>query len=164
MAERFKFAIKTPEEAVEKCQAYFDSLQQTKWAEVYDPEAGGKVFKEIPDRPKIPGLAGLAVFLGMDRRSLINWLKRDTSEDPTIAHISRVLAQAKAMIEAEQERALFDRETFRGAQFSLHVNYKWGGTEADTVAPEFQRQILPPLSSGENLAIPKWQPEGAGDE
>lgn len=165
MADPFKFALSSPEEAQAKCQAYFDSLARTRWAKVWDPKAkredgklGAEVWKEIPADTKIPGLAGLAVALGMNRISLLNWLKRGNSDDPNIVAIVHVLARAKAQIEAEQEQALYDKETTRGAMFSLQVNYKWGAE--DTVTPQtFERQVLPPLADGQGLAIPKWQPE-----
>lgn len=167
MADPFKFALSTPEEAEAKCQAYFDSLARTRHVEVWDPQAGNdqggkgaKVWKEVPADPRIPGMAGLAVALGMDRKSLINWMKRANAEDPNIAAIAHVLTRAKAQIEAEQELALFDKDTHRGAAFSLQVNYKWGEPEEKAPDEAFQRQILPPIPDGAGLAIPKWEPEG----
>lgn len=161
MADPFKFSLTSPEEARAKCQAYFDSLARTEWVEVYDPDVGGKVAKEIPARSKIPGMAGLAVALGVNRRTLITWIGRAaSSDDPNIVAISHVIAQAKAQIEAAQEDALFDREAHRGALFSLQVNYGWGETEEKRPDETFQRQILPPVAGGAGLAVPKWEPEG----
>jgi hypothetical protein len=166
MAEPFKFALASPEEAQAKCQAYFDSLARTRWVETWDPQAdngnggkGAKVWKEVPDDPRIPGMAGLAVALGMDRKSLINWMKRATSDDPNIAAIAHVLTRAKAQIEAAQELALFDKDMHRGAVFSLQVNYRWGEDDEKRPDEAFQRQILPPAADGAGLAIPKWEPE-----
>ncbi len=166
MADPFKFALSSPEETREKCQAYFDSLARTKWVETYDPEApnadgspGRMVWKEVPDDPRIPGLAGLAVFLGMDRRSLINWLRRGDSEDPNLRAISHVLRAAKAQIEAAQEAALFNKEAHRGAAFSLTVNYGWGQPGNDEDAKPFERNIIPPAAAEDLKAIPKWEPE-----
>ena len=163
MADPFKFALTSPEEAEAKCQAYFDSLARTRMVKTWDADAEQEVWKEVPDDPKIPGLAGLAVFLGMDRKSLLNWLKRGGSDDPNIAAIAHVLARAKAQVEAMQEEALFDKDTHRGAMFSLQVNYGWGSDERAT-PDEFERTVLPPLADGKGLAIPKWQPEGSADE
>lgn len=158
MADPFKFAINSPEEAREKCQAYFDSLQRTKYVEVFDPKVEGKVWKEIPDDPRIPGLAGLAVALGVNRFTLLNWLKRADAEDENIRRIAHVIAQAKAQIEAAQEAALFDKEAHRGAAFSLAVNYKWGAAEDPSAGVPFQRNILPPAADDDLKAIPKWEP------
>lgn len=159
MAEPFQFALQSPEETREKCQKYFDSLARTKWVEVFDPKAQGKVWQEVPDIPRIPGMAGLAVALGMNRISLLNWLKRGNHEDPNIRAIVHVLAQAKAQIEAEQEAALFDKEAHRGAAFSLAVNYGWGQAGPAEDAKPFERNIIPPASAEELKAIPKWEPE-----
>lgn len=159
MADPFVFALTSPEEARQKCQAYFDSLARTKWVEVYDPQAEGKVWKEVPDDPKIPGLAGLAVALGVNRFTLLNWLKRANHADENVRAIAHVIAQAKAQIEAAQEAALFDKEAHRGAAFSLAVNYNWGAAEPPGAGEPFQRNIIPPAAEEELKAIPKWEPE-----
>lgn len=164
MAMRGQFAFTDPEATRQKCQEYFDSLARTRLVEVYDPEAQSKVWKEMPDGYRIPGIAGLSAFLGIDRRSFLGWCKRADSEDETIAAISHVLRAAKVQIEAAQEEALFDRDTHRGAAFSLAVNYDWGKEEEKRPDEAFQRQIIPPVADGVGLAIPKWKPEGDDDD
>lgn len=166
MADPFVFALQSPEETRERCQKYFDSLARTKWVEVYDPSIlnadgtkGAKVYKEVPDDPRIPGVAGLAVALGVNRFTLLNWLKRADAEDENIRAIAHVIAQAKAQIEAAQEAALFDKEAHRGAAFSLAVNYKWGAADTPGSGQPFQRNIIPPAAEEELKAIPKWEPE-----
>lgn len=159
-------SIRDPDEARRLCQAYFDSLAKTKWAEVWDPDVpnedgslGRLVHKEVPDGYRVPGVAGLAVALGMDRRSLLNWCKRGDDDNPVVVEISQILRAAKSAVEAAQEEALFDRETARGAMFALQSIYRWGVEDQNEAPTEFKREILPPIATGDALAVPKWEPE-----
>lgn len=69
------------------------------------------------DCPEIPTISGLAVALGVDRRTVVNYAKRDDYGD--------IIARARARVEAAMEQHLMTRDGAQGAKFSLSVNYGW---------------------------------------
>lgn len=62
-------------------------------------------------------MSGLAVHLGVDRKTLVNYTLKDDFL-PTIA-------RARAKVEAAHERYAFDKDKARGAIFSLQNNFGW---------------------------------------
>lgn len=159
MKDHWSVSFSTAEEVIALCEAYFDSLPRYQYLEVYDPDLEEKVWKNVQVGHSTPGLAGLAYALGVHRNTIFNWLKRADDEDEEVRAIVHVLTRAKARIEAMQEAALFDRETNKGAQFSLTVNYGWrenAGEGGEGSGGAFIQNILPPAPADQRVAIPKW--------
>ena len=118
--------FKTPEELDEKIQAYFESCFEEEWFdEVYRDEFGnrelteGKI-KKVPVRKKKQTepftITGLAVALDTDRKTLINYEKRD--------EFFHTIKKAKTFIENYTEKRLYGNNV-AGVIFSLKNNYGW---------------------------------------
>lgn len=117
-----KFA--SVEELEQKIAAYFDSCSEEVWVEIEDEE-GNSTWNPILDRhgaikvrqTKPYTVAGLASFLGCDRRTLINYGEREEFF-PTIK-------AAKVKIEAYVEELLLSGVPAAGPIFNLKNNYDW---------------------------------------
>lgn len=96
-------------------QAYFDSCWQYKFnkdGEVVVDEYGNPIWMQT-----IPyTMAGLAFAIGMDRRTLLNYEKRDKFF-PTIN-------EARKIVERYAEQRLYDKDGVNGAKFNLQNNFK----------------------------------------
>ena len=111
-----------------------------------NPWSGANVSLEVKKTGSlsIPSMSGLAHYLGVDRRTLARWLSGTNPER------TYLIALAKSRIEAETERALYDRRTYRGAVFSLLNNFGWKKCSRnvpldDTHASFTIRTVEPPL-------------------
>lgn len=114
MAERtgpkLKFkTVKTLQTAIDR---YFKICADRKRTVV--TKQGKKV---VISCPKMPTVTGLALYLKTNRQTLINYTEREGYAD--------VILMAKAKIEAATEDGLFEKDTFKGAQFSLSNNFNW---------------------------------------
>ena len=142
--------IKSAEQMQEMGQAYFDSLM-VMGEEITTDKDGNEIRRPYVIHEKKAGKAGLAAFLGIHRSYLFEYMQMTKAE---LAPIQHVLRAALSTIEAEQEQYLFDRETSRGAEFSLRCNFGWGESgqgRAQVVEPEIEEP------DDDALAIPKWQ-------
>lgn len=156
-----------PERVSQQIDEYFESLRRFKHVKVYDPDhvnddgsKGGEVWKEIEDDPKMPGMAGLAYALGMSRSGLWRFMEREAEPDSDADLIQHEVSRAKARIEMMHESGLFDRETYKGSEFSLRVNSGWSETVPATQGGgKFVRQLTPPAPAQDARAIPKWNEE-----
>lgn len=96
-------------------QAYFDSCWQYKFnkdGEVVVDEYGNPIWMQT-----IPyTMSGLALAIGMDRRTLLNYEKRDEFF-PTIN-------EARKIVERYAETRLYDKDGVNGAKFNLQNNFK----------------------------------------
>jgi hypothetical protein len=84
-------------------------------------------FEDCEAKHKIPTVTWLAVYLGTNRRTLLNYRNEIQSTLPEeIRHnISHELSRAMARLEAYSEDRLYDRDMANGAKFSLINNYGW---------------------------------------
>lgn len=96
-------------------QAYFDSCWQYKFnkdGEVVVDKYGNPIWMQT-----IPyTMSGLALAIGMDRRTLLNYEKRDEFF-PTIN-------EARKIVERYAETRLYDKDGVNGAKFNLQNNFK----------------------------------------
>lgn len=96
-------------------QDYFNSCWQYKFnkdGEVVVDEYGNPIWMQT-----IPyTMSGLAFAIGMDRRTLLNYEKRDEFF-PTIN-------EARKIVERYAETRLYDKDGVNGAKFNLQNNFK----------------------------------------
>jgi len=108
--------FKTPEDLSEKIEEYF-TYCDAKTKEIHSEKLGDMI---VPD-PEPYTLSGLAVWLGVDRKTLLNYSERDEFF-PTIK-------QARARVEADLERRLSHKDTFTtGLIFNAKNNFGWVDT------------------------------------
>lgn len=110
MASELKY--KTPRALKNAIDCYFKECESRERTIV--TKQGEKI--DIPN-PMMPTVTGLALHLGTNRQTLINYSERAVYAD--------VIMMAKARIEAATEQGLFDKETYKGSQFSLSNNFDW---------------------------------------
>lgn len=128
------FKFKSAKEMKRKIDEYFESCFEEVWDEVRDDDG---VVKWVPrlDRhgnivkyQKEPfTISGLAVFLGTNRQTLLNYEETDEFFD--------TIKQAKAKIEAYTEKQLYNDKARNttGIIFNLKNNYGWSDKqEVDT--------------------------------
>lgn len=119
----------SPEELEEKIKAYFE------WC---DSRTATKTDKEgnliVIPWPRPYTISGLAMYLGMDRRSIINYEDRD-EYFPAIA-----CAREKCGRYAEEQ--LFEGND-RGAKFSLINNYGWIESQQIDLNTTVQVELAP---------------------
>ena len=138
-----------PEAMRIEIEEYFQSRWETrKIRQRVDGEV--QEWEEQYMRP--PTMAGLALALGVHRKTLINYAKRD--------ELAPVLEAAKHRIAEFAEEALYTREASNGARFALTVNHKYGVEEDQTEGQAFTMRIEPPVEAGGQRAIPRWDDEG----
>jgi len=111
MATRGKLAFKSEKHLQERIEEYFKSRGGV---EIVIGADGNKI--ELPTT-RVPTMSGLALFLGLSRKGLINYATKD--------EYSHVYARARQRIEEFAEEALYDNKMSRGAQFNLEVNHDW---------------------------------------
>lgn len=134
---------------------YFkNELKRMVFGRIYDEKLEKEVHKQYQDGFHMPGIAGVSAHLNINRRTFLEYCKGGDSEDQEKVLISRECSRAKVLIEAAQERGLFDREAHRGAMFSLNVNYGWGKDEAAGGGGSFEMKNITPSDNA--VAIPKW--------
>lgn len=103
------------EEMQEEIDKYFSSCMKIKFhGDRPLRDANGNYIYEF-FRP--PTMSGLAVALDIDRKTLLNYSKRDQFF-PTIT-------RARMKIEMFTEEKLFEKETCNGSKFSLSNNFGW---------------------------------------
>ena len=103
------------EEMQEAIDSYFSSCMIIKFQgdKPCKDRNGNYIFEFY--RP--PTMSGLAVALDIDRKTLLNYSKKDQFL-PTIR-------RAKMKIEMFTEEKLFEKETCNGSKFSLSNNFGW---------------------------------------
>ena len=162
MATQGTWALTNPSRVRKRIRDYFEGLKRYEFKEVYEPDLGEKVWTKIEVEPRTPGVAGLAAHLGINRMTYFNYCRRSDEEmaaNPELAEIVRALRQAKTLIEAAQEQALFDKDRHRGAAFSLSVNFRWKDETDGDGGEHFVQKIIPPPAEPEQRAIAKWEPD-----
>lgn len=89
-----------------------DSLELEEFVENY--------FKFCQKERRIPGICGLASWLGISRTTLLRY--ENDSEDIAI---NEVICRARTEIEAYNEQLLYSNKTFQGAQFIMKNNFNY---------------------------------------
>ena len=155
MASRGRLAFTSEEELEAAIEDYFQSLRVF-IDEIEEKPDGTKTTRKVELEPEPPTMAGLAHHLGVVRNTIWNYGMKDD--------FGHVIARAKNRLAMYSERSLFDQRKANGAKFSLEVNHGYG-READLGGQggEFSMKVIPPASSDQIRAIPKWG-DDAGDE
>ena len=162
---RGHFALSDADWVQQRVDSYFESLKRTTYREVWNPKTQEKVWMEIEDDPLVPGVAGLAYALDIDRTTLLLYTTREPEEidkhgnNPELPEIQRILRRARNRIEALQEQALFRKDGYKGAQFSLGINFKWRESAEEGGGGGLKIVEQPPLPADKRKAIAKWEPE-----
>lgn len=125
----------------------FDYFNECKGREMLDQD--GDVVLNRDGEPVMvgkehPTLSGLAFSLGMTRETLYKYHKDDEFKE--------LLDYAKTYIENYTEQKLFDRNTARGAEFSLSNNFGWSQKQDQNVNHTGLTMIdLPPMDAPKEL-------------
>lgn len=118
--------FETPEALEAKINEYFESCFEEVW---YEEKQEDKSKKWVPQLERDGSIAkvqtepftisGLSYYLGVDRKTLINYEKRD--------EYFHTIKKAKARIEAYTEKQLFNTQgkNMVGIIFNLKNNYGW---------------------------------------
>ena len=115
---------KSTEELENKIEEYFKSC-----GPVYakDKSTGNVIINEKTGNPVIidyvhPTVTGLALYLGFSsRKALFDYKAKK--------QFSNTIMRARARIEEHAEQMLYDKNTARGAEFNLKVNFGWTNEE-----------------------------------
>lgn len=136
------------DEVNQQIEEYFQSRWEKRTIKQRQSDGSTTEFEEEYMRP--PTMAGLALALGVDRNTLINYAERD--------EFRIVLTRAKTRIAEFAEEALYTREAATGARFALEVNHRYGREETAQGA-EFVQNVIAPAQPGQTvLAVAKWEP------
>lgn len=116
----------TPEELEVLIEEYFSSCEEEMWRKEEDEE-GNITWKPVLDRQgnikkmvtRPMTLSGLAVALGVDRKTILNYSKKDA--------FFHTIKRARAKIENYAEEQLFDKtsKNVAGIIFNLKNNHDW---------------------------------------
>lgn len=80
-------------------------------------------FKKCQHDRAIPGIAGLSSFLGITRKTLLNYEKDSDREE-----YNEIVERAKTAIEAYNEQILYSKNN-SGAKFVLQNNYNYNAEQ-----------------------------------
>jgi len=113
--------FKTPEELQKKIDEYFKSRYRKVYIQktgefLKDPETNEYIYEQ--HRPMT--IASLAVFLGTNRQTLINYTNKQEYFD--------TVTRAKDIVEGWNSEALFDKDKHKGASFSATNNFKYNNS------------------------------------
>lgn len=123
-------AFKTVEELETKIEEYFDYCDN-KTKQEWSEKGGDRV---LPD-PEPYTMSGLAYYLGVDRRTLVNYSNRD--------QYFLTIKKARARVEADLDRRMNTKETFTpGNIFTAKNNFGW---QEDTNTTNIQINVQPIL-------------------
>lgn len=105
--------FKTEKELQDKIEEYF-AYCDSKTKQMHSEKLGDMI---VPD-PEPYTLSGLAVYLGVDRKTLLNYEVRDK--------FFLTIKMAKARVEADVERRMNHKDTFTpGLIFNVKNNFGW---------------------------------------
>lgn len=160
MASAGKLALTDAAKVERQIEEYFQSRMRKRYIPV--GKVDGEMIYEAEEYMAPPTMAGLALALGVTRTTILHYSKGEGNRDESLIPI---IARAKGRIAEWWEEALATREASTGAQFALRVNHRYGvEDEGGGTGDGFQVQVIPPASSEDLQAIPKWQPKGDSDE
>ncbi len=102
------------EEMQEKIDEYFDYCDN-RTKDIFIPKLGDHVTMNDPEPYT---MSGLAYFLGMSRRSLVDYAHKDK--------FSKIVKRARRRVEYDIERRMNDKNTFTpGLIFNAKNNFGW---------------------------------------
>ena len=87
-------------------------------------------------------MSGLALALGLDRKTLVNYSERDL--------FSTQIKNAKAKVEEQLEESLYRLGNNSGIIFNLKNNYGWADKTEQVVTQENRINIINTLPEGDN--------------
>lgn len=152
MTAELAIVSQDPQELQKLIDEYFESRRGTR--RVYP--RNGEPFEEEWLRP--PTFTGLALSVGVSRMTLWRYVHRrvEVPDDVLL-----VLTRASERLQEMVEEAMFHRETYQGARFSLEVNFRHGKEDEDQGSGGgFHETVIAPAGDGDQqLAIPKWDDE-----
>lgn len=157
MAERGVLAFSDVDDLEIRIEAYFENL--TKIRKFRGKGDDGKPIEWEEEYMVPPTMAGLALALGITRRTLLAYGKAEGTRDE---RFTPVIARAKERIAEFAEQALYTREASNGAKFALEVNHGYGKEDegAGGTGSGFAMNVIPPaIEEGSQLAVPKWKSE-----
>ena len=125
-----KTVFDNPEELKEKILAYFDGLRK-------DPDG---------DLIQPPTLSGLALHLGVTRRTLGNYIadaerEVDKGGKRRSQQCAHLIMLAKAQMEAYLEEQLLMRSKTHGVEFALQNGYGWGQKQTVDVKSDVRAEV-----------------------
>lgn len=144
-----KLIFQTAEELAERIEAYFDSLWDTQTETRRAADGSTTTVSRPFMRP--PTMAGLALHLGVERKTIWNYGEREDFTPVIRAAVERIAEYA--------ETALYDREKVTGARFALEVNHRYGKEREDLGDGDPTVQALdvtPPDPEG-SRAVVRWE-------
>lgn len=160
MAKRGTLAISDLSQLEDAIEAYFDSRMATRMVPV--GKVDGEISYEREEYMKPPTISGLALALGIDRRTFLRYLN---GEGTRSEELSQALSRARLRAAEWWEEALAVREASNGARFWLETSGEIGNEdEGGGTGEGFAVQVIPPAAGEQLKAIPKWEPEGDDDE
>jgi DNA-packaging protein gp3 len=153
MATRGTAVFKSVEELETRIESYFDGLV---YQRVEEASRKRKNVTITTMAMRAPTISGLACDLGVSRRTLLNYSKKDK--------FSHVLARARNRIAKWHEEALYNRKTYRAARFMLEVNHGYGklprrGTDRSQHG-RIELVVLHPIGRRDG-PVPKWEEDAS---
>jgi hypothetical protein len=131
--------FKTVQELQEKIDEYFEYCDN-KTKKIHSEKLGDMI---VPD-PEPYAMSGLAYYLDIGRRTLINYKRRDEFL-PTIK-------KARRKIEADVERRMNGKDTFTpGLIFNSINNFGWKQKNETDLTSNGQSIVIKPVMYGDNL-------------
>ena len=125
----------SPEELQAKIDQYFDFCKGQLATDCFGNPIVDKHSKPVILGARPPTICGLAFFLGMSRRSLLNYKSRPAFE--------YVVSRARLRIEMYTNERLFDREGYYGSRFVLSTSFAQEAADEEENPPR-PVAIVPP--------------------
>ena len=157
MAKRGTLAISDLSQLEHAIDQYFDSRMAVRMVPM--GKVDGEMVYEREEYMKPPTISGLALALGIDRRTLVRYANGEGTRGDELSH---ALSRARLRAAEWWEEALAVREASNGARFWLETSGEIGSEDegAGGTGNGFAMNVIAPAASdGAQLAIPKWEPK-----
>jgi len=155
MAQRGTLALTDLSKLEKAIDDYFQSRVSTRM--VFVGVENGERQYEREEFMKPPTISGLALALGIDRRTLVRYANGEGTRGD---ELSQALSRARLRAAEWWEEALAVREVSNGARFWLEVSGELDVEEESETGEGFEMKVIEPAVGDSNqLAIPKWEVE-----
>lgn len=157
MAIRGTLAIKNLSQLEAAIENYFDS--RTSYRMVPVGKQDGEMVYEREEFMRPPTISGLALALGIDRRTLYRYANGEGTRGDELSH---AIGRARLRAAEWWEEALAVREASNGAKFWLETSGEIdrdSGSDDETGQGFEMNVIEPAIEDSEHLAVPKWEDE-----
>lgn len=149
--------FKSVEELQEKINEYFtycDNRVKKVWSEKKQDEL-------LISDPEPYTMSGLAVFLGVDRQTILNYSEKE--------EFFGTIKEARSKVESDVERRMNDKNTFTpGLIFNAKNNFNWKDkTESEVTGKDGEPLgvvILPPIKNEYNMEATSGPTNGGTDK